>query len=133
MKATDILYLFSLFLKELPQLPDMAAFPPIIADIVRDCLQFDPASRPTANDIAERLAQWKFREMDLNRDERGNTLLHQAVKSDDEKRVDELLKSDIPAMVNAVNLDGKTALELAEPGPSVINSKKREACILLVA
>ena len=93
----------------------MSACPPIIADIARDCIQFDPSLRPTANDIAERLARWHFREMDLNRDEDGNTLLHQAVKSRDEKKLDELLESDdVPVMINAVNHAGETALQLAE-------------------
>ena len=79
-------FIVAVVLQELPPLPNMASFPLIIADIARDCLQLDPASRPTATDIAERLVRWKFRAVDLNRDENGNTLLHRAVESCDEKK-----------------------------------------------
>ena len=52
--------------------------------------------------------------MDLNRDPMENTLLHLAVEDGDEKKVDEILDSDTPAMVNAVNRDRQTPLHCAK-------------------
>ena len=86
----------------------------VIAEIVRECLQFDPALRPSANDIAERLVRSQFQDMELTRDEHGNTENHrQCLTYWNGRNIGYELNRRKTVMINAVNLRGETALMLA--------------------
>ena len=90
----------------------MDDFPPIVADIVRDCLRTDPPSRPTANDVAERLVRWQFRKVYPFHDGNGNTYLHRRAHFSNFSRF--LSRSNNPLMINVENFVGETPLMCAD-------------------
>lgn len=99
-------------------LPDLSNAPPIIDEIIRDCFKYDPAERPTAEAIAERLVRWQFEEDCQSLDENGRTRLHNAVVADDLEKVKELLATN-RVRVNAKDNFDKTPFMYSRPGTDV--------------
>lgn len=95
----------------------MDGFPPIIVEIVRNCCQFEPSHRPTADEIAEKLIQSQFSNVDDRRATMGSTTLHYIVSKDFTRNAATKLQSPEPMLVNALNYLGESPLMLAKSYP----------------